>query len=81
MMEEKWLLKSKTIWGAIIGFLPSVFTLFGVDFDPSVAGSAQAAGESLISSLFGVFNDFNEVVGAVLVVWGRLAAKTNLKVI
>jgi hypothetical protein len=79
-MEEKWLLKSKTIWGAIIGFLPSIFTLFGVEFDPSVAGSAQVAGESLINSLFGVFDSFNEVVGAGLVVWGRLTAKTNLKI-
>lgn len=76
---EKWFLKSKTIWGALIGFLPGLFTLVaGEPVDPELMASTKAAGESFITAAWGLVDAANELVGAVLVVWGRLTAKSRL---
>lgn len=79
-MDSKFILKSKTIWGAIIGFLPPLMSLVGVAPDPVAIGALSAAGTGVIDLGWGLVNAANEVVGGALVIWGRLTAKTALKV-
>jgi len=80
MMDSKWILKSKTIWGAIIGFLPPLLVLIGATPDPEAISTLSQAGSGFLDGLWALLNAGNEVIGAALVVWGRLTAKTALKV-
>lgn len=79
-MDEKWFLKSKTIWGALIGFLPPLLELIGIAPAPEAIEALNASGASFLDVLWTLVNAGNEVVGAALVIWGRLTAKTSLKV-
>ena len=79
-MESKWFLKSKTIWGALIGFLPSLLMLVGIAPDPEAISALSQAGSNFLDGAWALLNSGNEVIGAALVVWGRLTAKAPLKV-
>jgi hypothetical protein len=73
-METKFILKSKTVWGAILMLVPTVFVLLGLDApSPDELAGAKAAGEQIL--LLGT-----ELVGFALAIWGRMAAKTKVVV-
>lgn len=65
-MREKWFLKSKTVWGAIIVFLPALLTLLGVE-SPLPLDSVAQAGLDMINAI-------NEIVGLILIAIGRYDA-------
>jgi|TARA_Y100000310_G_C20575698_1_gene760289 hypothetical protein len=69
---DKFFLKSKTIWGAIVAALPGALTAIGVDW-PS------ADTESIGGQVVFMLDSWNEAIGAALVVWGRIKAVDTLK--
>ncbi|MEE8288903.1 MAG: hypothetical protein V3R25_05775 [Nitrosomonadaceae bacterium] len=69
-MENKWFLKSKTVYGVIIAMLPNIVALLstvGVPVSEDVMGMFQETGEIMFNA-----------VGALLAVYGRVNADTNL---
>ncbi len=70
MTRSKSFLKSMTVWGAIIGFLPTLFEEFGVTIPPELIAEADRIVKTAISSA----DQANEAIGAILVIWGRYRA-------
>ena len=68
-MGEKFILKSKTIWGVIIMALPTLFEAFGVPVPDGVSEQVNDAVVHLI-----------EFVGASLAVYGRISAEQPVRV-
>ena len=64
MQTKKWY-QSQTIWGGIIAFLMFIVTVFGLDLD-------QGMITELITRLA-------ELVGLIMVILGRLNAKTIIE--
>jgi hypothetical protein len=72
MPENKFALRSKTIWGAILAFIGFVGpALFGVEIDPA---EIENANEMFAAAATGI----SGVVGFVLTIWGRFTAKGNV---
>lgn len=69
-MDFKSVFASKTIWGAIVMIVPTILGLFGI----TAAESAQAVNHVTTIVSHGV-----ELVGFVMVLWGRLTATKALK--
>lgn len=74
---EKFILKSKTVWGVILAALPTIYAMlqtFGVDLGPTfvedVSGMADQLFETLLMAV-GVFGSF-------WAFYGRLTAKTSV---
>lgn len=65
-MREKWFVKSKTLWGAIIAALPGLLAVAGVQL-PVDPDTLLSAGMDLLDAL-------NEVAGLVLLIIGRYDA-------
>jgi len=65
---DKWFLRSKTIWGAIIAAAPGLSQAFGWDVS---AGELAEAG----SRMSAVLDSLQALVGVVLIVWGRNTAR------
>ncbi len=65
-MNNKWFLKSKTLWGGIIAFLPAFLNVVGLQL-PIDAETLGTIGLEFLSSA-------NEVIGVVLLIWGRWSA-------
>lgn len=64
-IEEKFVLRSKTIWGAIITAIPTVVLALGWDLgDPEV--------------IAGWGNEIIVAIGAILAIYGRITAKGPL---
>jgi len=63
VVREKWLLKSKTFWGGVIGFAPVLVQTFGGG-DISDIGLWSDAGWTFIDAI-------NEIVGVALLIWAR----------
>ncbi len=61
-IQNKIFLKSKTLWGVLIGIVPLVAVGLGMEA-PDLSGLAQAG--------FDFINTFNEFVGVILILWGR----------
>ena len=73
MLDSKFFLKSKTIWGVIVTFAPALLAAVGID------GTADwASVDSAAVGLLNAFDQLNEAVGAALVVWGRWTADKAL---
>lgn len=75
-MEQKWILKSLTIWGVVVatitGLVPAINALVpGLDLTPEFILSLDTAVKSAI-------NAAGILIGLVLVVMGRLQSKTEL---
>ncbi len=64
-IQNKVFLKSKTLWGVVIGIVPLMAAAFGME-PPDLSGLSQAG--------LNFINTFNELVGFVLILWGRWAA-------
>ena len=67
MIDEKFILKSKTVWGIIITVLPQLALLFGVDFTADDAKELNDLALELVS-----------VGGLILTAVGRFTAKNGL---
>lgn len=71
-MESKWIGKSITIWGAIIGFLmtglPIVGQFFGWDINPADIAQLGEKGTQFLNALGGM-------IGFVMAFYGRMRAK------
>lgn len=65
-MKDKWVLKSKTVWGMIIVVIPMVLALFNLPALPDM-GAIADAGINFIDNI-------NEIVGFLLIAWGRYTA-------
>lgn len=74
MTTAKFVLKSKTIIGAVLVAVPLVFQLFGAA--PPEQATLQQAGDSLVT----LIEAGAQLAGIIMVVWGRLTAKQSLKV-
>jgi hypothetical protein len=73
-MPTKNFLQSKTIIGALLIILSVIAPLIGLDF--------TSADANALTAKFEVFSTVTmELVGAVLVVWGRFSAKTDLTIL
>ncbi len=68
--QSKWIVKSKTLWGAIIMALPVLGPALGLDLSPEDVTSIGEEGAGFIDKAFGA-------VGALLVIWGRVSASTK----
>lgn len=66
-METKSFLKSKTLWGGLIMILGFVLKLFGIEL------WSEGEQEAIVQGVI-------QVVGFILVVWGRVTAKTSIGV-
>ncbi len=62
---NKIFIKSKTLWGVVIGIVPLIASLVGVEA-PDLGGILQVGLNFLDAA--------NELVGAALVLWGRWGA-------
>jgi len=69
MEEVKHVLKSRTVWGAVVSLVCTLLAVFGY-------GVADAAQQKVVESLVIV----GGAVGALLTVWGRIKAKSALQV-
>ena len=67
-MQEKHLLKSKTIVGALLTILPVVLPLLGINFS---AEDYALFGETADKAI--------QLFGGLMAVWGRVVAQTKLK--
>ena len=65
-MKDKFFLKSKTLWGGLIVFLPVLLGTFGVDIPDNLPVLGEAGASFLDAT--------NEIVGALLIAWGRYTA-------
>lgn len=63
----KFFAASKTLWGGVLLALPAFSEAFGLAVSPADWAGLEEAGTKLINAV-------EAVVGAVLVVWGRLSA-------
>jgi hypothetical protein len=68
--QPKWIAKSMTLWGAVITAVPVIAPLIGVDISPDDVATIGDSGVSIINAGFGI-------VGAVMVIYGRLRATTK----
>lgn len=68
--QSKWIIKSKTLWGAIIAALPVLGPTLGLDLSPDDVATIGDSGVNFIDAAAGA-------VGAVLVIWGRVSATTK----
>ena len=68
-MSDKFILKSKTIWGLLIASAPQLALLLGYDFTPADASELNTRVESLVTSS-----------GLLLAFFGRIRAKQGLRV-
>ena len=62
-IRQKWFLKSRTLWGALIAFVPTVFATLGLG-DIQDLPFINDSGLQVIDAL-------NELVGLGLVAWAR----------
>ncbi len=69
---DKFFLRSKTIFGALILLINPLLALFGIE--PLAADQVAGMGDQIVV----VLDSLNEIVGLVLVVWGRVSAKSSL---
>ena len=67
MIDEKFILKSKTVWGVLIMAAPQLAPLVGIQF---ALGDAQELNETVTGIATGV--------GALLALYGRVKAKQTL---
>ena len=69
MDEVKSFLASKTIWGAVIAILPQLLALFGLQISAADAQGIAGHADTIVSA-----------VGGLLAIYGRVTAKTALRV-
>lgn len=67
--KDKFILKSKTIIGALIAMAPAIAVLFGVTFTEDDSALVSNAGDALI-----------QVLGAAYAIYGRIVAEGNVRV-
>lgn len=72
MNTTKWFLASRTIWGLIIVVAPNLLSAFGLDLSPEALGNLNDHVLAMLSAA-------NEVVGILLVLWGRSGAASTGK--
>jgi hypothetical protein len=65
-MKTKFFLKSMTVWGGILAVLPAIWATLGID----PIFTAEEIGEPVKQFLLVA----QEVVGLILVIWGRFRA-------
>jgi hypothetical protein len=70
---DKFFLRSKTIWGALIMLVNPTLSMFGIDSLPA----DQLA--SLSDHVLAAMDNLSTIVGLVLVIYGRFTAKDNVK--
>ena len=73
-MQQKTILRSKTIVGGILMLIPAVFALFGLE-PPTEAEMRSLQDHALLLLEHG-----GSVVGFLMVLWGRFTAATRLRV-
>ena len=75
--SEKFILKSKTVWGIIVAALPTVYAMaqtFGVDLGPDFVQEVGGLGDKL----FEVLLLASGLAGSFWAFYGRLTAKTSV---
>lgn len=72
--KPKWLLKSLTIWGALMGILPQIFALFGADPPLDAIARLTELGPEVINGLY-------YLVATLMVIVGRLRAKAPVTLV
>lgn len=65
-MHEKFFLKSKSVWGIIIVALPQLWALF--------PGLPQFDVDTASQSFNTIMDSLNEIIGAILIIKGRIDA-------
>lgn len=70
-MPRKNFLRSKTIIGTLIVVLSMLLPLFGIEF-------TAAEATSLSQKIAAALDSIAEVIGIVLILWGRFTANTKL---
>lgn len=73
-MYDKFILKSKTIWGIVIMGIAMIMSIFGVEFNPLEQEELSAKGISAIEAVFAI-------VGPILAIYGRIVAKAPLSLV
>ena len=73
-MQQKTILRSKTIIGGILMLIPAVFALLGLE------SPTEAEMRSLQDHIFLLVEHGGSAVGFLMVLWGRLTAATRLRV-
>ncbi len=63
---DKIFIKSKTLWGVLIGFVPLIATALGIE-PPAELGALGQTGLDFLDAT-------NELIGVLLVLWGRYTA-------
>lgn len=67
MEDNKWFLKSKTLWGVIIMALPGLLQVFGVSLTADEHAALGQMGDKVL-----------EALGAALAIYGRFVAGGSL---
>ena len=65
---DKIFIKSKTILGVILGFLPTILPVFGIHFGPDVAELINGTVDAIISA-----------AGGIIAIYGRVTAIGQIK--
>lgn len=68
--QDKFVLKSKTVWGVILMVAPTLLGLVGVQFPEDMANDLD---QIIVGAI--------EVIGMALALWGRWNATTSLTVL
>lgn len=77
MIDEKWFILSRSIWGGVLVIWPAVFAMFGWAW----SGEDQSALDALSQAWDGNLASLSALIGAALNVYGRVAAKTKLTLV
>ena len=76
---DKWFLRSKTVWGALVlGALPHLLVLAGMEPDPAQIAALKDSGEVFFASAWELFEAGSQIVGVFLVIFGRQRAAGKL---
>ena len=73
-MQQKTILRSKTIIGGVLMLIPAVFTLCGVE--PPTESEMRPLEDQILL----IVEQGGSAVGFGMVLWGRLTAATRLRV-
>ena len=76
MLDSKFFLKSKTVWGVLVAFAPALLAAVGIDIEADV-GQLDGA----VKMLLDAFNQLNEAIGGLLIVFGMRNAETSLSLL
>ena len=69
-MDDKFVLKSKGVWGGLIAFIPSLALAFGVDVGDASLAEAEGHGNQVIAGV--------AALGALGAIIGRFVSSSQL---